>query len=266
MLLLMACRTVSGLAESQLRRLLWALSPSDWARDVLGYNLDPWQVEALSSGSRRVLMNCSRQVGKSTVAGILAAHTAEFNPGSLALVIAPSLRQSEELYRRIRGFLRDAGSRVSTDDDSTTHCSMRNGSRIIALPGDGDTVRVFSEVSALIVDEASRLPDSVIAAVRPMIAVSGGVLWAMSTPAGPRGWWWEAWTGRGTWDRYEIPATDCPRISAAFLEEERAMLGPLFAQEYLCQFVADGASVFDEESILAAFDCQIPGLKIAGVG
>ena len=69
------------------------------------------------------------------------------------------------------------------------------------------------------------MADELYMAVRPMLAVSGGRLVAMSTPFGTRGWWYEAWESSEPWERYEVPATMCPRISAEFLEEERRSMG-----------------------------------------
>ena len=63
------------------------------------------------------------------------------------------------------------------------------------------------------------------AAVRPMLAVSQGRLIALSTPAGKRGWFYEAWIGGDSWHRVKVAATDCPRISQAFLDEELRELG-----------------------------------------
>ncbi|MCG8456864.1 MAG: hypothetical protein MI919_11335, partial [Holophagales bacterium] len=58
-----------------------------------------------------------------------------------------------------------------------------------------------------------------------MLAVSSGRLLALSTPFGTRGWWYEAWRSDEPWERYEIPAAECPRISPEFLEEERRTMG-----------------------------------------
>ncbi len=67
----------------------------------LGLDLDPWQREFLSSSSKRILLNCSRQSGKSTMAAILALHTALYRPGSLVLCLAPSERQAKETYAKV---------------------------------------------------------------------------------------------------------------------------------------------------------------------
>ena len=77
----------------------------------------------------------------------------------------------------------------------TTRCSLLfpNGSRIVGLPGTEGTVRGFSAVSLLLIDEAARVEDAMYKALRPMLAVGGGDLWLMSTPWGKRGFFYEAW-------------------------------------------------------------------------
>jgi hypothetical protein len=49
---------------------------------------DPW---FLRSAAPRILLNCSRQSGKSTVTALLAAHTALYQPGALVLLLSPTL-------------------------------------------------------------------------------------------------------------------------------------------------------------------------------
>lgn len=215
---------------------------------------DPWQADVLRSVAPRVLLNCSRQSGKSTTVAALATHTALYDPG-LILLLSPGERQSKELFRKCLDVWRTLGRPVPTEAENTLTLELANGTRVVALPGNEATVRGYSGAKLLIVDEASRVPDPLYRAVRPMLAVSGGRLIALSTPWGKRGWWYEAWTGGEAWERYEIPATRCPRISAAFLAEERQALGPTFyAQEYECAFVETLDTVFAYDDVMAALD------------
>ena len=56
------------------------------------------------------------------------------------------------------------------------------------------------------------------------------------------------------WQRFEVPATKCPRISSEFLEEERRTLGEWwFRQEYECAFMDAETQVFGREDIEMAF-------------
>jgi hypothetical protein len=84
-----------------------------------------------------------------------------------------------------------------------------------------------------------------------MLAVSGGRLIALSTPFGKRGWFWEAFeTGGAMWHRERVTAHDVPRISTAFLEDERRALGPeWFAQEYECAFLDALGQLFSGQLI-----------------
>jgi hypothetical protein len=99
---------------------------------------------------------------------------------------------------------------------------LANRSRIVSLPCREETIRGYSNVNLLVIDEAARVPDDVYRAVRPMLAVSGGRLICLSTPYGRRGFFWHAWANCGTdWIRVEVAAERIARISAAFLAEER---------------------------------------------
>ena len=75
-------------------RLMLALSREAFAR-TLGIEPDGWQRDLLASSSDRVLLNCSRQSGKSTMAAVCALHKALHHPNSLILCLAPALPTPE---------------------------------------------------------------------------------------------------------------------------------------------------------------------------
>jgi len=234
--------------------LACALDPVILARQV-GMTPDPWQAAVLRSAAPRQLLNACRQSGKSTTVALLNVHTALYQPGSLCLMLSPSLRQSGELFKKAAGIYRDLGRPVPAESETALTLTLENGSRIVSLPGQEGTVRGYSGVRLLSIDEASRVPDELYHAVRPMLAVSRGRLVALSTPWGARGWWHAAWTSDEPWERYEIPATACPRIAPDFLAEERRSMGDLaYRSEYLCEFCDTELSVFSSEHIALALD------------
>jgi Terminase large subunit, T4likevirus-type, N-terminal len=222
-----------------------------------GLDPDPWQADVLRSGSQRMLLNASRQSGKSTTVALLNVHTALYVPESLCLMLSPTLRQSGELFRKAKELL----GRVETTrfpEETALSLRLANGSRIVSLPGKEGTVRGYSAVSLLSVDEASRVEDPLYMACRPMLAVSGGRLVAMSTPFGTRGWWYEAWRSNEAWERYEVPAEQCPRISQEFLDEERRTIGEWwYRQEYGCEFLDAQSQAFTREEIDRAFSEEV---------
>jgi hypothetical protein len=227
----------------------------------LGLEPDPWQEELLRSTSERVLLNCCRQSGKSTMTAVVALHRALYHPGSLILCLAPALRQSQELFSKMAGFYRDLGRPVSAVTERKLSLELENRSRIITLPGSEKTIRGFSGTSLLILDEAARVEDELYFAVRPMLAVSGGALMMLSTPYGKRGVFFEVWESGLQWERYEVPASQCPRISEEFLEEERASLPPfIFRQEYECSFEETEDQVFTSDMIDRALTDEVKPL------
>ncbi|MDQ3525409.1 MAG: phage terminase large subunit [Chloroflexota bacterium] len=239
--------------RSLARDLAAALDPVVFARSA-GIEPDGWQADVLRSPSRRMLLNCSRQSGKSTTTALLALHTATYQAGSLILLLSPSLRQSAELFRTVARQYAAAGAQVPSTAESRLRLELENGSRIISLPASEATIRGFAGVDLLIVDEAARVADDLYASVRPMLATSNGRLIALSTPFGTRGWWYQAWRGDQDWKRVMVTAEQCSRISAAFLAEERENLGEWwYRQEYFAEFMDAESQAFSRADIDAAF-------------
>ena len=222
---------------------------------------DPWQRRLLRSRAERVLLLCSRQSGKSTVTAAMALHEVLFRPSSLVLLLSPSLRQSQELFRKVTDFRNRIGVPIPIAEESALRVELKNGSRIVALPGTEETIRGFSGVRLLVVDEAARVDDPLYFSIRPMLAVSGGRMVCLTTPFGKRGFFYEEWTGDGPWDRFKVTATECPRISAKFLEEERASLGEWwYQQEYECSFSDTTDQFFRTIDVEKAFSDDVTPL------
>ena len=251
-------RVVSTL-RARLQPPMAALSPLDVAQRS-GIAPDPWQRDVLCSEARQIILLCSRQSGKSTVTSILATDRAVNVPNSLVLLLAPALRQSQELFRKVKCVYAALGDTVPTVIENALSLELANGSRIVCLPGKEATIRGFSAPNLVIEDEASRVPDDLHQAVRPMLAVSGGRLVLLSTPFGPRGHFFELWEHGGPdWLRVKVTAADCPRISPQWLAHERAAIGDWwFDQKYLCVFKEAVDSFFRGEDIAAALD---PGVR-----
>jgi hypothetical protein len=227
-----------------------------FAEGSLGFTPDAPQRELLLSKAKRGILNCTRQWGKSTVAAVKAVHRAHFYAGSLVIVASPTERQSAEFLLKARQFMKRLRIPVRGDGHHRASLRFPNGSRIVGLPGKGDTLRGYSEVSLMIIDEAARVTDEMYKTLRPMLAVAGGDLWLLSTPNGKRGFFHENWANGGDlWERITVTAVECPRIPESFLEEERRELGSQwFRQEYMCEFGDDDTRMFPGALVRAALD------------
>jgi len=244
-----------------LRDEVFKLDPVLWCQETLNLEPDPWQSEVLRSNSKRILLLCSRQAGKSFTCGLLATHTAIYQPGSLILCISPTLRQSSELLHTISRIYGTPDQPVPSTAESALKIELKNGSRIICLPGKEQNVRGYAGVSLLIIDESARVPDDMYFSLRPFLAVSRGRMVCSSTPFGKRGWYFREWTEGLGWERHQITALQCPRITPEFLDQERkSMPQAAFDAEYMCVFGESTDSVFGYDLVAGAVSKDIEPL------
>ena len=228
---------------------------------------DPWQVQVLTSRSPRMLLNCCRQSGKSQTVACLALHTALTTSASLTLLVSPSLRQSMELFRKVAQAFSALGQPMPLEAETKLAYELANGSRLIALPGTEQTIRGYSGVDLLIIDEAARVNDELYYACKPFMAVSQGRTLCLSTPWGKRGWWFREWSEGENWQCILVPAMQCPRIPLQFLAEEQRTLPALwFRSEYCCEFVDVTDQVFGSDLVHAALADDIAPLFAGDAG
>src|SRR5436190_1385215 len=138
--------------------LACALDPT---RILAAQNLipDPWQRDLLFSAAPAILLNCSRGAGKSRTTSALALHTALFHADSLVLLISRSQRQSGELFRYVKQGYTAIERPIKAVKETETQLEFNNGSRIVSLPGNEETIRSYQAVKLLVLDEAARIPD-----------------------------------------------------------------------------------------------------------
>jgi hypothetical protein len=260
---------LSGLSRGEkleLIQYLYKQQPSSWAEDEFGLKLDAWQIKMLDSQSKRTALNIHRQGGKSTMSSLICLHTALFRPGSLSLIIAPALRQSQENFLKIRGFIDQLGKVPKFDESTKLSLKFDTGSRILCLPGgnDGKTIRGFSRPDVIVEDEAAQCSDELHYAIMPMMATYPDCRYVMaSTPFGQRGHYYKTWTENQAWEKYTLRASENPRIDPAYLAEMKATIGPyMYAQEFECEFVASETQLISHESILKALNTDIPIIEI----
>jgi hypothetical protein len=234
--------------------------PAALAR-AAGLDPDPWQEQVLRSQAQTLLICCSRQAGKSTMVAVLIVFLL-LQAEKMVVIVSPSERQSKELVRKVLTVWRKIGRPVAHVSVTRTSLELANHSRLEAFPASSDTIRGVSAVDLLVADEAAMVPDDLYNSVTPMLAVSNGRLLAPSTPKGKRGWWYGLWATPAADDpdieRFLVPATAIPRISAAFLARERKRIGPWwYGQEYECRFQDQQSQAFTSEEVMAAFKEEV---------
>jgi hypothetical protein len=211
------------------------------------------------------LLVCARQTGKSTTTALLAAYHAAHRSARV-VVIAPSQRQSSLSYRKVESVLK-ADQSVTITRATATVVELANGGTVTCLPGNQPSLARGETADIVLMDEGAFVKDSLYAVVSPMLAATGGVMICPTTPAGMRGELHRLWSAGGeAWHRVTVKATECPRISPAFLAKERQRLGELlYSQEYECRFVTGGTGYFSGADLEKLFgDLREPDAPLFG--
>ena len=249
----------------------YAFDALGFAKRFLHWTPDPKQELVLSSNSRRVILNCARQWGKSTLAAAKIVHVTITRPGAVALIVSENLDQTDWVFQKIDRFLRQLGitqqqrplpKAASQPPPATLSCAglskanhrrhLQNGSMIIGIAAREEAVRSYT-ADLVFFDEAARIDDDVIDALEPALAVRNGDLWMASTPRGRRGRFFEAWSyGEEGPDllKVRVPASENPRITPSFVERIRREKGDDYArQEFDCEFVETGVNLMSLDDI-----------------
>lgn len=243
------------------RDLLYSMDPLAFAADCGMADLDPWQARFLTDGAeatgrRNVQILASRQVGKTESCILRSLHIAHTEPSETVLVISPRQQTSNEFIRRARSTYSKLPGAMKLLTDNTGSIEFENRSRIIGLPSSEDGVRGVPRVRCLLVDEAARVSDALYGSCRPMLAVHPrGELIALTSAGNAQGWFYSAWQDPGAaFEKIEVRATECPRLTPDFLESERKALGEtMYRTEYMLEWLEPLESAFPSEVIDRAF-------------
>src|SRR3974390_1173353 len=243
------------------RDIAYRLDPVPWVRQGVGVGPTPRAEQFLRAPrGASIAALTARQVGKTTTAAWAIAHAMLFMPGSLSVIACPAQRQSAEAVRRVRESLLKVGAKLTSDN--VYALELDNGSRVLALPGSDDSIRGLTVDAWSGADEAARLSEDIIAALRPMRARRPQARFAMLSTAWSRtDPFWTAWASDDpTWIRLKATVDmDATLFPPEYLEQERKALGEhAFRREYLGVPLSGAASPFTWELYERATDFSRP--------
>ena len=197
----------SGLLFS-FRDLRRGLSRSSYAISC-GFYPYAWQTAVLESHAKFKIIDGARQSGKSTIVSVIPAHKAKYKSKSLSLVIAPTRAQANEDMLKIKELMSKDRDYPALVKNSAFEVQLSNGSRIVVVTATDKAARGYSAPDIILVDEASRVPDTVYSsAVLPMQTASPEdfELILISTPFGKQGFFYDCWANSEVYEKFEIRA------------------------------------------------------------
>jgi hypothetical protein len=227
-----------------------ALSLEEFCAKI-DFHPDRKQELVLASTSKRIIINGSRQSGKSHILAVRAVRTliSVSTRPKLALIVAKTMAQAKETILKMDLCFAALNLRTHGEPGQELARVLPNGSRIIGLAADDGSVRSYT-ADLVILDEAARVPDDVWDAIEPTLATTNGDLIIASTPEGKRGLFWETWTNGGPeWLKVQTTVHECPRVAKDFIESQRRKGDAFFKQEYECQFVEAGLYLLGRDQV-----------------
>ena len=222
--------------------------------------LDKWQQDILDCKNKYILLCKGRQIGGTTIMARKCADRMLTQKGCHIIVVSLTEDQAQlvvimvltYLEKNFKGYIAKPYSKNITKNKIV----LKNGSQILSRPvgQTGDAVRGFTG-NVLYINEASRMPESVFTAAKPILLTTGGDIWMDSTPFGKKGYFYESWLNKH--DRFKVfymsseeviqerPISDSwtkkqREEGIQMLKEEKADMGVLaYSQEYLGLFMED---------------------------
>jgi predicted phage terminase large subunit-like protein len=143
-------------------------------------------------------------------------------------------------------FPKEAGVNIKIGDMEVTFPS---GGSISVKSADNPQRLRGEGLNYLVMDEAAFVREETWTEVlRPTLTENKGSALFISTPIGMDNWFYHLWEKADTaedWARFQFPTVANPIIDPAEVESAREDLGELvFAQEYLAEFISEGAQIF----------------------
>ena len=247
--------------------------PLAFARDVLGLELHPRQKEALEAIACHVLdvLAVGRRGGKSLIGSAWAAYDAVvrdlsryLRPGELRYIVmmAPSLRQSRELFRTLHGFFERPELAPLVVSETNDTIELVTGVIIMVIPCNSRSARRLP-ISTVILEEFGQFIDSdgyqsdeaVYRALAPSTAqfLDDGRIVILSTPRGTRGAFYRLFKQAG--ERPDGFSMHLPtwEMNPTLTKEALQLLEPddmVFEQEFAASFTAIGGGFIPTSLVL----------------
>lgn len=205
--------------------------------------LHPDQRRVWQHPARFQIISAGRRWGKSRLASLRCVTTAL--RGGRAWWVFPSYPMAAVGWRMLKRLAVQLPGVKVREVDRLIECAG-GGSVQVRSADNPDSLRGES-LDYLVMDECAYMVEAAwTEALRPTLSDRQGRALFISTPRG-RNWFWRTWMAAdgATWQAWQFPTTSNPFIAATEVEAARRQLPErIFQQEYLAQFIEDGAGVF----------------------
>jgi len=236
--------------------------PSQWAEEKFGFKPSKIQTRVLDADTKRLMLCCNRQWGKTTVIAIKTLHHAITHPKSTIVVVSRTELQGGELIAKVLDFANLSGYPDRRVRGYKHSLLLPNGSKIYAIAHSTESGPCRS-ADVLIYEEAGLVKDNVFSVTLPFIANTGGAVWMLGTPRGQTGFFYNFWHDKDPqWTRILSTVDDCPGIPKEFIELHRKGAPHIFRQEFYCEFTPAPGRLISRERLQKAYNPALSARKL----
>ena len=205
------------------------------------------------------IVNKARQLGFSWIIAAEAVFEMLTMPNHTILIVSTGENSAKRVlgycYKIIRGIKFAINLTKATQEE----IAVENGSRIMSLPNNPNTVRGFNAGRVYIDESAHFIKDrDIFQAIQPSIS-RGGKMTLSSTPRGRANIFYEKWTDDDDYSHHRVHYTECPdkKYQHEVAKMRRTMYELDFKQEYCCEFMADEMAMFPRDLIEPCIDMSL---------
>ncbi len=218
-------------------------------------NLSPYQLELFqlteARQNRKRIINKGRQMGFTEVfQRINAAGGFKWYAGKKIINIAGTREKTaKEIHQRVRSLFNNIENTIA-DNGTDLWFKLKNGTEYQALPSNPQAIRGLTKVAKVGVDEDAHFDmqddTPIIDAIMPLVDTNHSDLDLYSTPNGPKGHFYQIYTGQNDFLKREYPIWRAE--GSLYTKQEIAVMLANKTidvdQEYLCQFTTGRNNIF----------------------
>lgn len=232
----------------------------------------PYQRKIFSDQSKFIICKIARQCGKSLTIAARSVYKSISVPKNLTVIISVNQRSADELLKKVKQWS-EACKTVAPNlvgyTETASSVTYQNGSRILSLPANPESLRGFS--GDIILDEFALVQDdveiwrAVLPVVTSKMAGTEHTVTVASTPTSLDTQFAKIWNDTsGKWSKHSYTIYDCVKQGLkADPEELKTVVNDdlIWQTEYLAEFASTAGEAFPRECFE---DCSFDQLPSGG--
>lgn len=221
---------------------------------LMPYQIGFFEMVHSSKRGRKYHINKARQIGFTELALriILFECFHKYVGGKIIIVAGTREDTTKDIFLRLKQLTKNISNHIL--ESGTISMRFKNGTEIVGLPANPEAVTGLTKIKCVFMDEAAKwnLKNDwpVMNAFMPIVRTNGSDLFLISTPKGPRGFFYEIDMSKEAdfiKKQYDIYSVQGLLYSKEEIDEmlKSSIEDP--NQEYLNQYVASRNSIFGNE-------------------